>query len=102
MMAMFRRVRRLRKVSKWAAFGIAAWALGRELQLPSDQRTWHGKVAGFIPYDFRIPSVRRIKDTYWNPKGHTLIPAKVFGIGWTVNIGKAWEMLRNRPQPPKP
>ncbi len=33
-------------------FLVTAWAVVRELRTPRDLRTWHGRVAGFIPYDF--------------------------------------------------
>jgi hypothetical protein len=45
-----------------------------------------GKVADLVPYDFRMPTVERIKATYWNPEGPVL-PGKVFGAGWALNVG---------------
>jgi hypothetical protein len=68
----------------FAIIGIIA--IVQELQKPKDQRTWHGKVADLVPYDFRMPTVERIKATYWNPEGPVL-PGKVFGAGWALNVG---------------
>ena len=66
---------------------IAAIAIIQELRKPQDQRTWHGKVADFVPYDFRKPTMERVKDTYWNPDG-PIFSGKVFGAGWALNIGR--------------
>ena len=70
----------------WTIFAlvIAVVAITKELQRPSDEREWHGKV-GFVPYDFRFPTISRIRDTYWNPDG-PIISSQVFGVGWAVNI----------------
>lgn len=66
---------------------VTVIAVIKELQTPKSRRDWHGKLAGFIPYDFRIPSFQRVKDTYWNPKG-PIIADRVWGVGWTVNLGR--------------
>jgi hypothetical protein len=65
---------------------IGAVAIAQELRKPPYLRTWHGTVAGLIPYDFRWPTVERIRSTYWNPEG-PLISGKVFGVGWAPNFG---------------
>jgi hypothetical protein len=65
---------------------IAVVAVIQELRKPKDQRTWHGKVADFVPYDFRMPTLERVKSTYWNPEG-PIFQSKVFGAGWALNVG---------------
>ena len=67
-----------------AALAIAA--LIKELRLPKDQRTWHGTIAWFVPYDFRMPTIEKIKQTFWNPDGPIFV-ARAFGVGWTINFG---------------
>lgn len=67
-----------------AIIGIVAVA--QELKKPAEERTWHGKVADFIPYDFRKPTAERFKSAYWNPDG-PLISSKVWGVGWAFNFG---------------
>lgn len=67
----------------WVAF-IAA--LYQELRKPPAERTWHGKVGGFIPYDFRVPTVERVRSAYWDPASDTVFTEKVVGVGWAVNI----------------
>jgi len=74
----------------WVAF-IAA--LYQELRKPPAERTWHGKVAGIIPYDFRIPSFGRFRAAYWDPQSDTVFTDRVFGVGWAVNIPVAVRKL---------
>ena len=65
---------------------IGVIAIIQELRKPSNERTWHGKVAAFVPYDFRMPTIGRVKSTYWNPDG-PIVTSKVFGVGWAPNLG---------------
>ena len=60
-------------------------ALRDQLSRPPEERTWHGRV-GFIPYDFRIPTLDRIRDAYWNPDSEVLFTDRGLGIGWAINI----------------
>jgi hypothetical protein len=70
---------------------IGVIAILQELRKPKDERTWHGKVADFVPYDFRMPTLGRVKETYWNPDG-PIITSKVFGVGWAPNLGALTKM----------
>ncbi|MGH8911996.1 MAG: DUF5808 domain-containing protein [Acidimicrobiia bacterium] len=74
---------------------IGAVAIVQELRKPSDERTWHGKVADFVPYDFRMPTIERLRSTYWNPGG-SIVPGKVFGVGWALNLGALTKMIGDR------
>ena len=65
---------------------IAVIAIVQELRKPKEERTWHGKVGDLVPYDFRIPTVERIRTTYWNPEG-PILSGKAFGVGWAPNFG---------------
>jgi hypothetical protein len=75
-----------RRIWRLALAVIGVIAVVQELQKPSDERTWNGKVADFVPYDFRMPTVERARDTYWNPNG-PFLSGKVFGVGWAPNFG---------------
>jgi hypothetical protein len=55
--------------------------LGRR---PED-RDWHGRILG-VPYDYRIPTVARVRASLWNPEDERIIVPLVFGIGWTLNL----------------
>jgi hypothetical protein len=75
---------------------IGVIAIVQELRKAPDERTWHGKVADLVPYDFRIPTVERVRNTYWNPEGPAL-SAKAFGIGWAPNFGILTKLFGQRP-----
>jgi hypothetical protein len=77
---------------------VTAWALVRELRTPRELRTWNGRVAGFIPYDFRRPTGLRVRERMWNPRDPRLIVPSVFGVGWTLNAGRLIPMLRRLTQ----
>jgi hypothetical protein len=65
--------------------GLAIAAIMQELRKPAGRRDWHGKVAGFVPYDFRLPSPARYRAAWWNPGDQRLFASTAFGIGWSVN-----------------
>jgi len=60
-------------------------AIAQQLQRPPEERTWYGKIAG-IPYDFRLPTVERIRDTFWNKNTSKIFLPQAFGIGWSINL----------------
>lgn len=76
------------------AIGLVIAAIVKELRLPPDQRSWHGVVAGFIPYDFRAPTLDRVRASLWNPEGAVFV-GRPFGVGWTVNLGAVVARLRS-------
>ena len=77
-----------RNVIKLATAAVVAAAIAQELRKPSEERTWHGQVAGFIPYDFRPPTLDRLRAAYWNPEDPRIFTERVFGVGWAVNLGR--------------
>ena len=32
----------------------------------------------------------------WNPDGEHLVNPRVFGVGWTMNVGKAVKLVREK------
>lgn len=68
------------------AVGILVAAVAQEIAKPADERTWQGRVLGFVPYDFRIPTADRIRQAYWNPGDPRLFTDRVLGVGWAVNL----------------
>jgi hypothetical protein len=79
------RTPRVRTFWQWALAIIAIVAIVQELSKPRDERTWHGKVFDLVPYDFRAPTIERVRSTYWNPGG-PFLSARVFGVGWAPNF----------------
>lgn len=62
-----------------------AIAVKQQLQRSPEERTWYGKIAG-IPYDFRLPTVERIRNTFWNKDTSQIFLPQAFGIGWSINM----------------
>lgn len=81
---------KLARTLVWVAF---FGALYQELRKPDAERTWHGKVAGVVPYDFRLPTVERLRKAYWDPESDIVFSDHVFGVGWAVNIPVAARKL---------
>ena len=76
-----------------AVITISIAAVCQELEKPKEERKWHGKV-GFVPYDFRLPTIERIKQAYWNPEESRIFTPEAFGIGWAINLYVLLEKLR--------
>jgi hypothetical protein len=68
------------------AMAAVAGAIYRELRLPPEERTWHGRLLGAIPYDFRLPTPAKLIRSWWNPGSDQLISDAPFGVGWAVNV----------------
>ncbi len=68
-------------------------AVCQELEKPREKRLWHGKVAGFVPYDFRLPTLEHIREAYWNPYDSRIVVPEVFGVGWAINFYALLERL---------
>ncbi len=73
---------------------LVVLALREQLRLPPAERTWHGRIAGRIPYDFRLPTAERIRATFWNKDTSELLVPHAFGIGWTINL---YPLLHSQP-----
>jgi hypothetical protein len=83
-----------KRAAKLIGAALVAAAVAQELRKPSSERTWHGRLAGFVPYDFRPPTVQRFKDAWWNPSDPRIFTDRVFGVGWSVNLGRVVKMTR--------
>ncbi len=85
--------RRTRRLARLVGIGLVVAAISQEMAKPESERTWHGRVLGFVPYDFRPPTWNRIRDAYWNPDDDRLFTDRVFGVGWAVNLHRARTLL---------
>ncbi len=86
----------LRKLISLVTAALAVAAVVKELRTPADERTWEGKVAAVVPYDFRMPTSARVRERLWNPEGEHVISPRVFGVGWTLNFGKVVALARQK------
>lgn len=87
------------RLNRWvavAALAVTGLAVRQELNKPKAERTWHGVVLGWLPYDFRRPTLQRIRDTFWAPEDRRLFMPRVFGLGWDINLGRLLTLLRGR------
>ena len=50
----------------------------------------HGTFLG-VPFEFRVPTVRRLRDRWWNPGDPRIVTPHVLGIGWSLNV---YQLLR--------
>jgi hypothetical protein len=79
---------KVRGAVRLVSAGLAAVAVARELRRPKKERTWHGSI-GKVPYDFRTPSPKRIKRSFWAPDDSRVFVPRAFGVGWSVNFASA-------------
>jgi hypothetical protein len=73
-------------IIRMAAVVAVAGALYKEMRLPPGERTWHGRLLGFVPYDFRMPTPAKLMRSWWNPGSDRVISDMPFGVGWSVNL----------------
>jgi len=73
--------------------GLIATAVYQELQKPPEERTWHGQVGGLVPYDFRPPTLERVREAYWNPDEPRIFTNRVLGLGWAINLYSLLQVL---------
>ena len=76
--------------------GLTVAAVVTELRKPPEEREWHGKIGGFVPYDLRKPTFAKVRDRVWDTDNPNLIVPHAFGIGWTLNFGSAYTMITAR------
>ncbi|MBJ7599531.1 DUF5808 domain-containing protein [Candidatus Nephthysia bennettiae] len=88
-----RRLRRLRRLVSLVGLGLTVAAISQEMAKPESERTWHGRVFGTVPYDFRPPTWERIRRAYWNTEDPRLFTDRVFGVGWGINLYRASTVL---------
>ena len=86
---------RLRRIVELVGIGLLIAAVADQLRRPPGERTWEGTVAGFVPYDFRVPTLERAKARWWNPDDRRLFVPQVFGVGWTMNFARLAHIARS-------
>jgi hypothetical protein len=86
-------IKGLRGIATLVGIGLVAAAVLQELQRPAGERSWHGNVLGFVPYDFRPPTLEGIKNEIWNPQSPDILTPHAFGVGWGINFGAVARQL---------
>ena len=49
-----------------------------------------------VPFEFRVPTLPRIRERLWNAEEKRLLMPQVFGVGWTLNLREALDRLHSR------
>ena len=47
-----------------------------------------------VPYDFRMPTLHRFRERFWNPDDPRIFTPRFFGVGWSLNVYQLLEWLR--------
>jgi hypothetical protein len=68
-------------------------AVVAELRKPREERTWQGRLAGIVPYDFRPPTFEKLQQAWWSPDEERLFSEMPFGVGWTLNFGRLAKLV---------
>ena len=84
--------KKLKRIVFLITVALAAAAIVEQLRRPPGQRTWHGAILG-VPYDFRIPTFRRVQESWWNPDDPRLFTPREFGVGWSVNLHRLFDIM---------
>jgi Family of unknown function (DUF5808) len=92
----------LRQLARLISFAMLISAIGQELLKPAEERTWQGRVWRVVPYDFRPPTWARLRDTLWAPENPQIFTPRVFGVGWSVNLGRVYAVLTSIIRPDAP
>jgi hypothetical protein len=88
------------RIAAAAAGALAGAAVARELDKPAQDRQWHGEIAG-VPYDFRPPTVDKVRRSAWDPDNPKTVVPQAFGVGWSVNLARLAKFVQP-PQAPAP
>ena len=89
-------MKRVGKLVRAAGLALVVGAVVAELRKPAGERTWHGRLVGFVPYDLRPPTVARVKAAWWSPDNPRILTDRAFGVGWAVNLGRLVRLARER------
>jgi hypothetical protein len=86
------------RIAAAAAGALAGAAVARELDKPSQDRQWHGEIAG-VPYDFRPPTVEKVRRSAWDPDNPKTVVPPAFGVGWSVNFARLAKLVQPPAEP---
>ena len=86
--------KRLKRFWKLLILGLLGAAVMQELSKDEEDRQWNGLVFEVVPYDLRPPTVERFRERMWAPEDDRLFLPNAFGVGWTINFARLFQMLR--------
>jgi hypothetical protein len=80
-------------IIRTAVLAALVGAIWHELSKPPAERTWNGRLLGVVPYDLRVPTLGRLRDSYFNTRSSALFTSQPVGVGWSVNIAALLKRL---------
>jgi len=89
------------RIAAAAAGALAGAAVARELDKPAEDRRWHGEIAG-VPYDFRPPTMDKVRRSAWDPDNPKTVVPSAFGVGWSVNFARIAKLVQPPAEPVAP
>ena len=75
------------------AITITLAAVCQELEKPREDRHWNGRL-GRVPYDFRLPTVARLRESFWNQEDTNIFTRTPLGVGWGINLYTLLEKMQ--------
>jgi hypothetical protein len=79
-------LRRIAGALQASSIALVVLSVVQELRKPPAEREWHGRLFGFVPYDYRPPTLERVRLSFWNPEDPRVLTDHAFGLGWSVNF----------------
>ena len=86
--------KRMKRFWRLLILGLLGAAVMQELSKEEKERQWNGLVFEVVPYDLRPPTVERFASRFWAPADDRLFLPAAFGVGWTINFARLFQMLR--------
>jgi hypothetical protein len=86
-------LRRVAGILRVSSITLVILSVIQELRKPRAEREWHGRLFGFVPYDYRPPTLERFRLSFWNPDDPRILTDHVFGLGWSVNFYQAVRLV---------
>ncbi len=78
-------------ISKLLKVAASAALVATAIHAYREQKS-HGEFYG-IPFDYRAPSLEKLKERVWNPDDPRVVTPPVFGAGWSINFYQAGRQM---------
>ena len=73
----------MRPIKKWRTFA-SLFTLATVIYAIKTRQS-HGRFLK-VPFEFRLPTVQRVRERWWNPEEGRIFGPHAFGVGWSVNL----------------
>ena len=73
----------MRVIARWREIALL-FTLATVVYAYKSRRS-HGSFLG-VPFEFRLPTPKRLQERLWNSSEKRLLTPHVFGVGWSLNV----------------